>query len=208
MVPRVLPRLILASRSPRRGQLLREAGYQFEQMEPGFDDAPHPTGHECPEAIAMALARRKARSAQEALADQGVVIVSADTLIVHADGSLAGTPLTREEARMMIRQFFGQWHTVVTGVALLAVNDGAGGEEDCFADAARVWVGRLGEGAGESYLDLGTWRGKAGGYNLFERQAAGWPIRVEGDPTTVVGLPMAMLTIRLQRWYGIPATAK
>ena len=76
-------------------------------------------------------------------------------------------------------------------MALLAAG---GGGRSLFWDSARVTVGAIDERALQAYLDSGEWRGKAGAYNLYERIEAGWPIQFEGDPTTIMGLPMRKLS--------------
>ena len=200
-------RLVLASRSPRRAQLLRDAGYAFEQIVPPFDDDASPPASAAadPEAAAIALARRKALSAREApdadrLAGDRLVL-SADTVVVDPEGAVVGTPLSIGEARTLISGLVNRRHHVVTGVALLHCGPGREDEQPvCFADTATVDVGRVGSQDLDDYLATGQWQGKAGGYNLFERTAAGWPICVEGDPTTVVGLPMVKLARHLGRW--------
>lgn len=131
-----------------------------------------------------------------AAAQRPYLIVGADTICVDTAGRLIGQPGTRPEAGAMIRRFTGVWHEVVTGVGLMDDQGRCVG----FSDAARVCLEHLDDASLEHYLDSGQWQGKAGGYNLFDRQAAGWPIRVEGDPATVVGLPMAMLLPVLQCW--------
>ena len=98
----------------------------------------------------------------------------------------------------MVRAFAACSHRVVTGVALL----GDGGPPRRFADSAGVTFGALAPEEIDRYVASGGWRGKAGGYNLYERQAEGWPITVEGDPTTVVGLPMRLLAPALRRRLG------
>jgi septum formation protein len=186
--------LILASRSARRAQLLREAGYAFVQVDPPFADPPQPESHGHPEGLTMELAERKVRSLREAGAFDDFpegVIVAADTVCVGIDGRLLGQPATRAEAAAMLGSFLGQAHRVVTGVAAMDRNDV---HPHGFADMAVVVIERIAEAEVELYLDTQQWRGKAGGYNLFDRLAAGWPIHVEGDPTTVVGLPMRKLT--------------
>ncbi len=184
------PRLILASRSPRRALLLREAGYAFDQADPPFDDPPQPEAtHRDPAALALELARCKAASLAGARPPGGVIL-AADTICVGPRDELIGQPATRADAAAMLRGFLGVWHEVVTAVALLGDGDA---EPTGFADTARVRLEHPGEAAMNHYLDSGQWRGKAGGYNLFDRQDDGWPIRVEGDPTTVVGLPMRRL---------------
>lgn len=180
--------------------MLVEAGYVFEQADPPFDDPPHPEvrpGLE-PERVAEELAAAKAESVRENLG-QNAVVLAADTICVGVDGQLIGQPDDAAEARRIIMSFTEAVHDVVTGVALV----GPGADEPVvFADTASVRFGKLDDAALDAYLESGEWQGKAGGYNLFERQAAGWPIKVTGDPTTVVGLPMVKLAVALRR-HGI-----
>lgn len=186
------PVLVLASRSPRRGQLLRQAGVAFEQVASPFDDAgmiDAMPGRDA-QGLAMELALRKARALARTL-DGRHVVLGADTLCVGDDGSPRGQPTSRDAAEAMLRGFIGKAHDVVTGVAL--VRGGDGEVLASFADTATVRWGDVDAAWLEAYLDSGDWRGKAGGYNLYERQTAGWPIDVAGDPTTVVGLPMRRL---------------
>ncbi len=188
-------KLILASRSPRRALLLSEAGYRFTQADPPFEDPPHPeaNGPVTPQELARQLAYQKAMSLMDHV-EPGSVILAADTLCVGHDGRLLGTPTTVQQARDIIEHFIHHTHTVITGVALL--NDDRP-EPLTFADEAKVTLGELNEVQLQEYLDSEKWRGKAGGYNLFERQQAGWPLTVVGDPTTVVGLPMQKLVPKL-----------
>ncbi|RMF46544.1 MAG: hypothetical protein D6751_04845 [Deltaproteobacteria bacterium] len=189
-------KLILASRSPRRALLLSEAGYRFTQANPPYEDPPHPeaNGPATPHELARQLAYQKAMSLRDHV-EPGSVILAADTLCVGHDGRLLGTPTTARQARDIIEHFIQQTHTVITGVALL--ND-AMTEPMTFADEAQVTLGQLNKVQLDEYLASDMWRGKAGGYNLFERQQAGWPLTVTGDPTTVVGLPMKELVPRLR----------
>lgn len=182
--------LVLASRSPRRAALLREAGVRFEQVSPVFEDPPEPEGGEgeSAEAVASRLALMKARSMCEHCS--GRWVLASDTLCVGSDGDLLGTPVSEDRARAMLRGFVGSEHRVMTGVALL---EPGGGLRAGFTDVAVVRWGVVSEGAIETYLEAGSWRDKAGGYNLSERLSAGWAIEVDGDPGTVVGLPMRRL---------------
>jgi septum formation protein len=186
--------LILASRSPRRAKLLREAGYLFEQVDPPFEDDPHP-GQGSAQQVAMDLAAAKAMSIDANRYPQQVIL-AADTLVVNPDGSLAGTPTTAQQAKAMVQSFVGRCHEVVSAVALRWPD---GRELTLFADAARVHVDQISDDQIDQYIATGQWQGKAGGYNLFDRQAAGWSITVDGDPTTVVGLPMVMLVKQVAR---------
>ncbi|MCC6579199.1 MAG: Maf-like protein [Phycisphaeraceae bacterium] len=195
------PMLILASRSARRASLLAEAGLAFVQADPPFEDPPHPEDDGVtPPELAMRLATRKAlsmRGTEVVKRHPGAVVLGADTLIVHHDGSLAGTPTNAAEARAMLKKFVGRRHQVVTGVALWSTEDD---RVDAFADVADVDVGSVSDDAIDQYLQGNGWRGKAGGYNLHERLAAGWRIVVHGESTTVVGLPMPMLLARRLTW--------
>lgn len=173
------------------------------------------------ERYATGLARRKAVSMVQGVEtgfrdfrgfrgfrDFRGLVLAADTLCVGMRGGeagkLVGKPRDRADARAMLRGFVGGEHAVVSGVALVRVGGDGGAiavsgrdagalRYTLLADTAVVRFGDVDEDALESYLDTGDWRGKAGGYNLLDRQQAGWPITVTGDPATVVGLPMRKL---------------
>jgi septum formation protein len=138
-------------------------------------------------ALVEALAAFKAARVTRMLGDEGerdAVVVAADTLCF--DGSRpVGKPRDEAEAGAFLRAWRGRPHRTVTGVCVLA-----DGRRTLFSDLATVEVGDLDDGEIDRYVAGGGWRGKAGGYNLAERLAAGWPIRCEGDPTSVMGLPM------------------
>ena len=191
--------LILASQSPRRAELLVEAGIVFEQRSPPFADPDQPPGHllaDEAEAYAASLARKKADSLANELVSPALIL-AADTICVDSAGALVGKPRDRADALVMLRSFIEAEHRVLTGVALLRVGGGEHAIES-FADVAAVRFGPVSEASLAAYLETDNWQGKAGGYNLFDRQAAGWPIEVEGDPTTVVGLPMRRLVPMLK----------
>ncbi len=180
--------LHLASRSPRRRLMLREAGIESSVVDSGIDDGPLAK----PAAIhpyewVMALAYLKARAGAERHGDPGALVLGADTVVIK-DGAMLGQPRDEPDARRMIRALRNGRHEVVTGVAL--VRDGT---RRVFADVARVRVGEVTDDQIDAYLASGDWRGKAGAYNLSERRDAGWPIEVDGDPATVMGLPMRRL---------------
>jgi septum formation protein len=191
------PRLILASRSPRRALLLRDAGYQFTALEPPFADPPQPkngAGAVEPEALVIELALAKAQSLAPGLGGTAAVVLGADTVVVATDGTLLGQPADRDDARRMLHMLMGATHRVVTGVALLK-RPGAQAPV-VFADSTQVRIGPVGDAELSAYLAGGDWRGKAGAYNLGELRGR-WPIQVNGDPDTVVGLPMRRLRVRL-----------
>jgi septum formation protein len=189
-------RLILASRSPRRRQLLDEAGIAHTvRLAEEIDDGDLLPGRVPPENWVAALAYLKARAVADGLDDSapGPVVLGADTVCVQ-DEEIIGQPADRADAARIIRLFENRAHEVMTGVALVECG---GAIADLFVERASVRVGSIGDEAIESYLETGMWRGKAGAYNLFERLEAGWPIEFDGDGTTIVGLPMEALGKRL-----------
>ena len=124
--------------------------------------------------------------------------IAADTICVAA-GRILGKPADRAQAREMLGLLQDGAHQTLSGVCIVLRN----GERRFMVDAARVEIGELDPLAIEGYLDGDQWGDKAGGYNLADRQAAGWPIRCEGDPGTVMGLPMR----RLQPWLRMLAAS-
>lgn len=205
--------LLLASRSPRRKQLLAEHGYRVRVIESGLDDGLLRCGRVTPAQWVAALAYLKAEAGLRALRRDGksleelsgaasgdapapALILGADTTVV-AEERIIGQPIDADDARRILRALSNREHAVVTGVSLV---DLEGKRRTFFHDAARVQVGELSEAMIEDYIVGERWRGKAGAYNLRERLEAGWPIRYEGDPTTIMGLPMGQLGGAIQRF--------
>jgi septum formation protein len=192
---RTYPRLFLASRSPRRRELLDEHGIVHEAEHPGFDDSILRPGAGTPRTWVTSLAHLKARAGLEILEKTGRTsdfeyVLGADTTCVR-DGDVLGTPASAQEAAEILRALAGGVHEVITGVALVKTRDG---RRYHFADSAWVTWGRVNEAMIAEYIASERWKGKAGAYNLHERIAAGWPITFQGDASTITGLPMGMLT--------------
>jgi septum formation protein len=191
-------RLILASASPRRRELLSRLGLPFEVRPSGIDevltrevDAP---------ALATALARAKARDIADqvrAAGDGPVLILGADTLVV-LDGRPLGKPGSRDEARAMLRALRGRSHEVVTAVALIEV---PGGREVTETVTSRVLMRPYGDPEVDAYVATGEPDDKAGAYAV---QGVGGQLvaRVEGCFENVVGLPLET-TARLLRMFGL-----
>lgn len=200
------PRLLLASRSPRRRELLTLHNIDHEAEHPGFDDTHLQPGDTTPRAWVTSLANLKALAGLEQLAAQGRVkafdyVLGADTTCVR-DGTVLGTPHDVPDARRIITTLRDGDHEVITGVALICT---ATRKRTLFADRATVTVGKIPDDHIDDYIASGKWHGKAGAYNLDERIAAGWPITYAGDPTTITGLPMDMLIRVLGRLARTPA---
>lgn len=198
------PTLWLASRSPRRLELLRQAAIAATVFPADLDDADLTHGAVPPRQWVMALAYFKARRVRDMLASRlppdGGLILAADTECV-CDGHVLGQPTSRDEARSMLRSLRSRVHQTMSGVCLLCRRTS---RRWMFTDEATVRIGALPDESIESYISSDLWRGKAGGYNLLERVEAGWSIEWEGDATCVMGLPMQRLTPLLQRKMDEP----
>lgn len=203
------PRLVLASASPRRLEMLRAEGVDALVRPAPVDDG-ELVPHGEPGRWVVAMAYLKARAARDALARDAaddardLPVLAADT-VCAVDGRVLGKPADEDDARATLRALVGRTHVTLTGVCLLpSAADAASGarrpnERLAFLDATEVEVGEIEAKELERYVQSGAWRGKAGGYNLTERLAAGWPIECRGDPATVVGLPMNRLRPILRR---------
>ena len=184
-------RIILASASPRRRQLMAQLGIGCEVIESGADELACGSAYEQVEVLAL----RKARAVGRKVCGEAIVI-AADTLVA-VDEQILSKPADRAEAFKMLKTLQGRRHTVYTGVALLKV--GPDGEERVisFVDYADVFFRALDDGEINRYIDTGEPFDKAGAYGVQERGAA-LVARVEGDYFTVVGLPLSRLVVALE----------
>jgi septum formation protein len=186
-------RLVLASASPRRRELLARLGLEFEVRPADADETP--LAGETPEAMVLRLALAKARAA----ARPGEAALGADT-VVAVDGVLLGKPADDADARRMLAALSGRAHEVWTGVAVVEVPSGAGGRRRERARACRTEVVFRSLSAAEidAYVASGEPRDKAGAYAI-QGGAAAFVARVEGDFTNVVGLPLPLVEELLGR---------
>jgi septum formation protein len=180
-----MTRLILASRSPYRLELLREAGFEVEAA-PAEIVEPDPAGFDDLEAGLLHVAQAKAL----AVARQGKrgLILAADT-VGHVDGQVFGKPADRDAARQMLLAISGTSHAVLTGWCLLRTDDGlfVGGVERT-AIVMRDWT----QAELTAYLDSGEWIGKSGAYGL-KLPVDPFVQRIEGSASNVVGVPLERL---------------
>lgn len=177
-------RLILASQSPRRRELLRRAGYCFDVIPPvDVDESARPG--ESPEELVARLARRKAADVARRV-DRGVVL-GCDT-VVECEGRMLGKPRDREHARDILLALSGREHCVLSGVCLWPV---PGDHPDVRVARTLLRMDRLTPEQLAEYLAGGQWAGKAGAFGYQDR--LGWVHVVEGSPSNVVGLPMELL---------------
>jgi septum formation protein len=185
--------LVLASQSPRRVELMREAGYVFEVVVPEVEES-----HDAsvtPEALTLENARRKAMAA--ALSRSGALCIGADTL-VYLDGEPLGKPADLDEAQTMLRRLSGRSHEVCTGV-YLAWDGGKQGWG--FHVISKVVFKLLTDEVIESYHAWVNPLDKAGAYGIQEHGdmiISGH----EGSWTNVMGLPMERLAEELKNVLG------
>ena len=189
--------LILASSSPRRAALLREAGYVFA-VDPAEVDEDRYPGKPLPRDLAVLLARAKARVA--AGRHPGDVVLAADTVVAFGDVPL-GKPHGPEHAREMLTLLSGTTQVVVTAVAV------AGPDPEVIRVASALSAVRMRTMTGarlDEYVASNLWQGKAGGYGIQDRD----PIVtcIGGSVSNVIGLPMPE-TQRLLAQVGVRTTA-
>jgi septum formation protein len=193
-----VPRVLLASASPRRRALLSAAGLAFEVEPADVDESLAPgTGAE---SGARELALRKARVVAGRHAGEHVLVIGADTIValgLEPGAPLLGKAVDEVDERRMLALLSGSRHAVVTGVAVV---DACSGRECAECETTWVAMRALEPHEIHAYVAGGEWRGKAGGYAIQE-SAERFVTRLEGAFDNVVGLPVA-LTLRLLRAAG------
>jgi septum formation protein len=178
-------KLILASASERRAQILRDAGIPFTQLSSAIDETPY--AGEPPHDLVQRLATAKA----ELVAARAVgpaIVIGADTEVT-LDGHIFGKPKSSDDARHMLEKLSGRTHSVITGVTLIRLPDA---ERLTFAETTHVHFSPLSAEEISRYLATDEPRDKAGGYGIQGRAGRYIP-SIEGCYFNVVGLPLARL---------------
>ncbi len=184
-----MPRLVLASASPRRAALLAQIGLVPDAIDPAdVDETPLP--RERPRALARRLAIAKA--AVVAGRNPGAVVLAADTVVACGHRVLPKAA-SLAEARDCLRRLSGRQHTVYTGVCVVD----AKGRARSRVVVTRVRFKRLETREVDAYLAGGEWRGRAGGYDLSGRIGA-HVTHLNGSPSSVVGLPLYETAVLLR----------
>jgi septum formation protein len=191
--------LVLASASPRRQELLRNASIPFEVQPTNIPEVPQPG--EAPRAFAERMAREKALAVFRLLPND--FVLGADTIVI-VDAEILGKPRDRADAVRMLRLLSGRKHQVTTGVCLLGLRprdeNGKIGFEDVKSETTLVTMDPLGEEDIHGYVSTGEPMDKAGAYAIQGR-ASRWISRIEGDYFNVVGLPVS-LVYKMLREHG------
>jgi len=193
-------RLILASSSPRRRELLTDAGYRFEIV------PPHESA-ECgicstggPATLVVELAVSKAVDVLAQLKSRGqltdeVVIIACDT-VAECNGEVLGKPRDEDHARNMLERLRGNVHRVYSGLCVWRpAADGDAGQPDVRLATSELRMDPITDAQLEEYLATGLWEGKAGAFGYQDR--GGWIHLTAGSESNVVGLPMELLEERL-----------
>ena len=189
--PLKIPRLVLASASPRRSALLSQIGLTFEVRPSDIVEPPHSTYSNNPASeVTQKLALLKAAAVSQHFDD--ALIIGADTL-VSLDGELLGKPTDDADAFKMLTHLSNTCHEVVTGVALV---DARTEREIVWSETTQVYFRKLRSTEIDTYIASGEASDKAGAYGIQGRGAA-FVRRIEGCYFNVVGLPLASLTAHL-----------
>ena len=200
-------RVVLASASPRRRELLAGWGLPFTVLTAPADEEPRPQAGEPAHAYAARAARNKAASVHALLdadAAQASLVIAADT-VVCLGSRILGKPRDAAEALHMLEQLSGHTHTVVSAVALRMPGTWAGPAEECLTDTASVTFAAWPREVLAAYARTGEPDDKAGAYAIQGRGAF-LAERLEGAWSTVVGLPLAPLAaLLLRRGLLLPA---
>ncbi len=198
------PKLILASRSPRRRELLAEAGYRFTVCPPSASAESGDSGGqrpERPEELVARLAHQKAADVVRRV-EKGVenrvenrveksvekgLILACDT-VAECDGRILGKPSDEIHARQMLETLRGRQHRVFTGLCLWKVPEG---KPKTRVAVTTLRMDRLSDEQIDTYITSGGWSGKAGAFGYQDR--LGWVHVIEGSESNVVGLPLELL---------------
>jgi septum formation protein len=185
-----LPKLILASRSPRRRELLAAAGYSFEVCPPRESAESSLGSGESPIEYVSRLAYQKAADVVGRIA--GGLVLGCDT-VAECDGRILGKPNDRAHARHMLQTLSGREHRVLTGLCMWPAPDG---QPQIRAAVTLLRMDVLSESQLDAYLAGGLWQGKAGAFGY--QDGIDWVRVIAGSESNVVGLPMELLAEMLR----------
>ncbi|MFM9912263.1 MAG: Maf family protein [Methylophilaceae bacterium] len=179
-----MPKIYLASRSPRRGELLQQIGVSFVVLPSDIDESVLP--NEAAEVYVQRLAQEKAEACLQMIAAQGLAplpVLAADTTVC-VNGNILGKPEDDTDAAAMLQAMSGNWHEVHTAIALAAH-----GEIAVKLSTTKVQMAALSEAEIAVYVTSGEYKDKAGAYGI-QGLAGGFISRIEGSYSGVMGLPL------------------
>jgi septum formation protein len=176
--------IILASASPRRKQLLAEAGYKFDVVVSQIDESVFPTENIAPVEYAKQLALAKANDVSDRYPDS--IVIGADT-VVDFEGQIIGKPNDAKHAEEITRKLFSKPHKVITGLALICKSRNLKVVE---AETTVVYPRKLTDAQIAGHIKSGIWRDKAGAYSISDNDP--FVDRIDGSMTNVMGMPMEL----------------
>jgi septum formation protein len=178
-------KIILASKSPRRAEILRTAGWEFEAIVAGIDET------RAPDEDAVSYVKRLAETKAKTVAGRvsSGLVLGADTVVVIA-GEILGQPRDDEDAGRMLKLLSGEWHEVLTGVAL--VRAGNTNERIVEHETTRVRFAELSNQEIDWYVATGEPRDKAGAYAI-QGKGGIFIKEIQGDYFNIVGLPVGLV---------------
>ncbi len=187
--------IVLASASPRRGELLKQISVPFIVCPAAIDESIDLSGKTDFESLCIELAKRKISAVLENQKVRGYRwFLGADTIVISGKKSY-GKPKDRDEARLYLESLSGKRHKVITGAALF---DRKTERFDAIGETATVKFAALRPFEIEWYLETGEWQGVAGGYRIQEK-AACFIEGIRGNYSTVMGLPIRSIYVMLLR---------
>jgi septum formation protein len=189
-MPATPSRLILASQSPRRKELLRDAGFEFEVVVPSDSAECGICSQETAPEMVARLAQQKGADVAARI-DQGLII-ACDT-VAECCGQILGKPQHREHAQELLELLRGREHRVYSGLCLWERPSDA---TQVIVEVTHLKMDNISDEQLQEYLDSDLWEGKAGAFGYQDRQ--GWLEIVEGSEANVVGLPIERLVQLLQ----------
>ena len=192
----ITQKLILASGSPRRAEILRAVGWPFEAVAANVDET------RLADEDAVSYVRRLAQQKAETVAARfsAGLVLGADTVVV-IDGEILGQPGNDEAARRMLKALNGKWHEVLTGVALMSAGQVSENVSHAVVDheTTRVRFSEMSEAEIDWYVSTGEPRDKAGAYAI-QGKAALFIEEIEGDYFNIVGLPVRLVYALTRRF--------
>jgi len=187
-----MPAIILASKSPRRKRALEIFGFSFS-VEPAHIDEKSVQGKSLEE-LARKIAEEKAHVIAERHPEDAVIGI--DTMVCK-DSEIMGQPESEEEAGAMLSKLLGGWHIVCSGYCIIAPGKTISGSL-----GSKIKLKEVEEKTIKRYIAGGHWKGKAGGYNIEEKQFEGFVEKVEGSKLNIVGFPAEKLVPLIEAVSG------
>ncbi|MFH0979125.1 MAG: Maf family protein [Candidatus Woesearchaeota archaeon] len=184
-------KLVLASKSPRRKEILERLGYEFIVDASNFEES-EIREHDV-KRLVMQIARGKAEKAAAKHKDS--VIIAADTAVYFKE-KIIGQPKDAEEAEKMIKSLLGEVHEVHTGLYLINTKSGKTAKS---YEVSRVKLNRVSKEILTEYISAGSYEGKAGAYNISDPNFSSFVESVEGSYTNIMGLPLEQINSLLKQ---------